>query len=107
MVIKSWNFYLVIYSPYHFKTNNIQGFGNQMWPNLTFVNIYKSTSPFPYLIITLQMKLKHSTFTNEITNFPNEIQMLKITFNLSKKPFKFCKWNLTYFIWYSTIPNEF
>lgn len=93
MVIKPWTFLFsrLFFSPFQSKQHP------RIWkPNLTFVNIYKSTSPFLDLIITLQMKLRHSTFANEITNFPNEIQMLKIIFNLSKSHFKFCKWDLTF-----------
>ncbi len=81
MVIKPWTFLFshIFFLPFRNKQHS------RIWsPNLTFVKIYKSTSPFLDLIITLQMKLSHSTFANEITDFPNEIQMLKITFNLSK-----------------------
>jgi len=55
---------------------------------ITFENIYKSNPSLVDPIITLQTKLnlskRHSTSTNEITNLPNEIQILKITFNLCK-----------------------
>ncbi len=81
MVIKPWTilFSHIFFLPFQNKQHP------RIWSaNLTFVNIYKSTSPFLDLIITLQMKLRHSTFANEITNFSNEIQLLKIIFNLSK-----------------------
>jgi hypothetical protein len=61
--------------------------------NITFENIYTSNPSLIDPIITLQTKFnlskRHSTSTDELTNPPNKVQVLEITFNLSKSDSSF------------------